>query len=102
MRKTLAALVIGACLVCLHGAFAAEKARHPPDKSQAAPAAATIVAIRGNVVTIADTRGRKKDFEVESVEGLKTGAEVGWCEDDCRVLQTAGRSIPIKRVVEKN
>jgi hypothetical protein len=99
MRKIIAALVTGACLIALSGAFGAEKAPRAPEKTPVAPLA-TIVAIKGNVVTIADMRGRKKDLEVESVQGLKPGAQVSWCEDDCRVLRSNDKSVPIKRVVE--
>ena len=60
---------------------------------------ATIVAINGNVVTIANARGEKRTLELASSKGLVAGAKVGWCEEDCRVLQTAVNSIPVMRVL---
>jgi hypothetical protein len=60
---------------------------------------ATVVAIKGNLITISDAQGNKKTFEVASAIGLTVGTKVGWCEDDCRALTTADRSIPVTHVV---
>jgi len=100
MYKLIAVLAATACFVCL-GAEAAEKAPDVSQKATVIPAAAeaTIVAVKGNVVTIADAQGRKQELEVADVKGLTTGTRVGWCEEDCRSLRLPDRSIEVKRVV---
>ncbi len=81
---------------------ASSQAQPPPTAPVArAPVAvtATILAIKGNVVTIGNARGEKRTLELASSKGLVAGAKVGWCEEDCRVLQTAVNSIPVMRVL---
>ncbi|MGH8198509.1 MAG: hypothetical protein ACRETI_10090 [Steroidobacteraceae bacterium] len=68
--------------------------------SGAEPPSATIVAIEGHIVTIADAAGQKKHLEVVDAKGLAPGSRISWCEDDCRVLRTADRSIQVRRVLE--
>lgn len=66
----------------------------------AEPLAATVIAVEGHVVTIADAAGRKKKLEVVDTKGLVRGGTVSWCEEDCRVLVTADHSIQVRRVLE--
>jgi hypothetical protein len=69
--------------------------RQPPPNAPMA----TVVAIKGNLITISDAQGKKKTFEVASAKGLTVGTKVGWCEDDCRTLTMLDRSIPVTRVL---
>jgi hypothetical protein len=77
-------VIIG--LICTVATFGAEPA-------------ATIVAVEGNVVTIADAAGRTRRLEIVDTKGLMRGGKISWCEDDCRSLRTAERSFEVRRVL---
>ena len=91
---TAAAIVVG------FGASIDLRAGTPrPVGAVATMSQATIVAIKGNLVTIADARGNRKTLEVASAAGLLAGAKIDWCEDDCRLLRTGGTTVEVKRVL---
>ena len=60
---------------------------------------ATVVAIKGTLITISDAQGNKKTLEVASAKGLTVGTKISWCEEDCRTLTTLDRSIPVTHVL---
>ncbi len=95
-RTVAAALAL--LLAFLVGSSQAQPSRAPVARAPVA-VTATIVAINGNVVTIVNARGEKRMLELVSSKGLVPGAKVGWCEEDCRALQTAANSIPVTRVL---
>jgi hypothetical protein len=60
---------------------------------------ATVVAMKGNLITISNAQGNKRTLEVASAKGLTVGTRVSWCEEDCRTLTTVDRSIPVTHVL---
>ena len=97
MRKRLTVLAVTAFLVCLGSSLEARADAEPSARLPSSVPLATIVAIRGNIVTIADARGNRKTLEVVSAKGLAVGAKIDWCEEDCRLLRTGDTSVQVKR-----
>lgn len=61
-----------------------------------------VTSIKGNVVTIKDSKGGELILEVRSTVGLKVGSPA-WCEEDCRqTLQAGNTVINVQRVIKKN
>ncbi len=55
--------------------------------------------INGSIITVKDTAGVEKRFELENAAGIKIGESV-WCEGDCgRALKIGDRGIRVKRIV---
>lgn len=55
--------------------------------------------IKGNVITLTDTKGQTRIFEVDSAAVLKIGSDA-WCEQDCRKqIRTANNVINVRRVL---
>jgi len=99
MSRTIAAAVCSGLLLVVSGALHAQSGPGVRAPLQRAPAA-TIIAIKGNLVTIADKTGSRRTVEIASVKDLRIGTPVSWCEEDCRVLTTADGSIPVTRVLQ--
>jgi hypothetical protein len=58
---------------------------------------ARILEIKGNQITIADSKGRRQTLELASTKGLKPGQSTGWCEEDCREIPVGSAMYSVKR-----
>lgn len=61
-----------------------------------------VTSIKGNVVTIKDSKGGELVLEVRSTAGLKVGSPAT-CEEDCGHTLKVGRTVVnVQKVIKKN
>lgn len=60
-----------------------------------------VTGIKGNLVTIKDSRGGELVVEVRSVAGLRVGAPA-WCEEDCgKSLKVGSTVVNVQKVIRQ-
>ena len=53
-----------------------------------------------SVITVRDTAGRERIFEIASAAGINIGA-AAWCEDDnCRLLRIEDKIVNVQKVIK--
>ena len=73
--------------------------RPPQPGRAAASTSGQVVGIQGKLVTIKNTQGVSKTFEIASPQGLRVGLQTGWCEEDCGFIDIGGKKYQVTRVV---
>ncbi len=60
-----------------------------------------VTGIKGNLVTIKDSKGGELVLEVRSVSGLRVGAPA-WCEEDCgKFLKVGSTVVNVQKVIRQ-
>lgn len=89
-KKPVSVVVVAGLLVTGSTAFAVSNT----DKMQG-----KVTAIKGNVITVKDIKGKERQFELNSAAGIKIGQNA-WCEEDCfQGIKIGDRKIRVERVI---
>jgi hypothetical protein len=91
LKKLVSMVVVAGLLVTCGTAFAISNTEKMQGK---------VTAIKGNVVTVKDIKGKERQFELNSAAGIKIGQNA-WCEEDnCfQGLKIGDRKIKVKAVI---